>query len=70
MKCDGVIPTEHPDEACPHCGASLEGVAKRYFNWVEIDEPPASDLRALLPVAGALLALASALVLLLMWALS
>lgn len=41
---------------CPHCGASLEGMARRYFNWVEINEPAKSDLKALLPllIAGAL----------------
>jgi hypothetical protein len=55
MQCDGVIPTDQEGAACPHCGVSLEGVARRYFNWVEIDQPPSSDLRALLPVAAALL---------------
>ena len=37
MECDGVIPIERSVEACPHCGASLEGMARRYFNWVEIN---------------------------------
>ena len=60
MQCDGVIPYEPPPRAaaehCPHCGASLEGIARRYFNWVEINEPAKSDLAALLPllIAGAL----------------
>ncbi|MFT5050114.1 MAG: hypothetical protein ACI8QZ_001508 [Chlamydiales bacterium] len=70
MECDGVVPhdIEAPLENCPHCGVSLEGETRRYFNWVEIDTPPASDLRALLPwialvglVALALVALAWAL---------
>ena len=55
MNCDGVIPTDLEGELCPHCGTSLEGAARRYFNWVEIDQPPGSDLRALLPVAAIVL---------------
>lgn len=67
MQCDGVIPMEHLEsgatQVCPHCGAALDEHVKRYFNWVEIDEPPASDLRALLPflVLGLLLLIAAAL---------
>jgi len=55
MKCDGVIPFDHAGGGCPHCGEPLEGMAKRYFNWVEINEPAGSDFKALLPflVAGA-----------------
>jgi hypothetical protein len=52
MDCDGVIPFEHQGDACPHCGATQTGDSRRYFNWVEIDRPPPSDLRALLPVVG------------------
>ena len=66
MKCDGVIPFEFGGPRCPHCAEPLEGMAKRYFNWVEINEPARSDFKALLPflVAGALiLALVLALVL-------
>ncbi len=63
MHCDGVIPLGQPLEACPHCGARLEGDAKRYFNWVEIDRPPKSDLRSLWPV----LALAAAAAVVLVW---
>ena len=51
MSCAGVIPHDPPAAACPHCGEDLTGVAKRYFNWVEINEPPASDARALVPFA-------------------
>ena len=50
MRCDGVIDADAGLEQCPHCGAELEGAARRYFNWVEINEPPKSDFRALLPV--------------------
>jgi len=66
MECDGVIPAEHEGDTCPHCDASLEGVTRRYFNWVEIDEPPRSDLAALLPylLGGALVVLAALLLLL------
>lgn len=59
MECDGVIPFDHAEPGCPHCGAELEGAVKRFFNWVEIDRPPPSDARALLRPAlwilGALL---------------
>ena len=67
MQCDGVIPADHDGDACPHCGDPLEGKTKRYFNWVEIDEPPKSDLAALLPylAGGALVVLALLLLLLL-----
>lgn len=62
MSCDGVVPFEHARESCPHCGASLAGVARRYFNWVELDRPPRSDLKALLPfLVGGALVLAAAL---------
>ena len=49
MDCDGVIPHDTTAKVCPHCGASIEGGVKRYFNWVEMNDPPKSDLRALLP---------------------
>lgn len=49
MRCDGVIPHQPPSTQCPHCGEPLGEVVRRYFNWVEINEPPKSDLRALLP---------------------
>lgn len=51
MECDGVVPHDHAGPACPHCGASLEGASRRYFNWVEIDRTPAGDLAALAPWA-------------------
>jgi hypothetical protein len=50
MQCDGVIPHDGgPRETCPHCGATLDESVKRYFNWVEMNDPPKSDLRALVP---------------------
>jgi hypothetical protein len=59
MRCDGVIPHDPPPTTCPHCGEPTEEAAKRYFNWVEINEPPRSDARAvLMPVAAVLLAVA------------
>ena len=51
MHCDGVIPTDPPLERCPHCGGEISGVARRYFNWVELDQPARSDFRSLLPFA-------------------
>ena len=63
FECDGVIelkydsrePAANIPETCPHCGAKLEGGARRMFNWVELDQPPDSDVRALLiPVVSAL----------------
>lgn len=47
MACDGVVDADAGLARCPHCGAALEGMARRYFNWVEIDKPPASDARPL-----------------------
>src|SRR5688500_25644 len=66
MKCDGVIDFGFAGERCPHCDEPLDENVKRYFNWVEIAEPPASDARALLRVALPALA-ALALVALLVW---
>ena len=68
MECGGVIPLEYdstesveakPPESCPHCGAALEGGVRMMFNWVEMDQVPGSDLKALLPFAlGGMLAVA------------
>lgn len=49
MACDGVVPFDHEGETCPHCDEKIEGRTRRYFNWVEIDEAPPSDLKVLLP---------------------
>lgn len=51
MQCDGVIPFDHSGAVCPHCGVALDERVKRYFNWVEINEPADSDAKALLRVA-------------------
>lgn len=72
MSCNGVIPLEYvssepaggPPSHCPHCGVELDRAVRAMFNWVEIDQVPASDLRALLPLllaAAGLLAAALAL---------
>lgn len=74
MECHGVIPLEYdsresaeatPPENCPHCGAALEGGVRMMFNWVEMDQVPGSDLRALLPFFAAGIAFLAILALLL-----
>ena len=67
MRCDGVIPHGEAIEACPHCGAELEDRVRRYFNWVEIDEPRGGDARAMLPLLIGALAVALALIVLVVW---
>lgn len=67
MNCDGVIPHDPGLATCPHCGVSLAGASKRYFNWVEINEPPPSDLRVMLPLLGGGLLVLSAVAGLLWW---
>jgi len=70
MECDGVIPHDSDVKACPHCAAPIEGSVKRYFNWVEMDERPRSELRALLPlVLVAIGVLVAALIVLVGWVL-
>ncbi len=65
MECDGVISHDHSTPVSPHCGASLEGASRRYFNWVEIDKAPSGDagplLRRALLVGGGVTLLALAL---------
>jgi len=67
MHCDGVIPLGGAPTACPHCGAALEGDVKRYFNWVEIDRPPRSDVRGLWPLFAAAFLVIAGLVGLVWW---
>src|SRR5678815_2135980 len=66
MRCDGVIAFDHAGGVCPHCGEPLDERARRYFNWVEINEPPKSDLRALMPIVLGVLG-AVCVLLLLVW---
>ena len=60
-ECDGVIPLEYDQrkpadtsevQRCPHCGAEVDPRIRRMFNWVEIDQPPPSDLAVVLPWLG------------------
>ena len=67
MRCDGVIPFDHAGHACPHCNEPLDEKARRYFNWVEINEPPPSDLRALLPIVCGVLGVVFVVALLVWW---
>jgi hypothetical protein len=65
MSCNGVIPLQYdqrepasgPPEHCPHCGVELDERVRAMFNWVEIDQVPDSDLRALVGPALIVLAL-------------
>lgn len=54
MKCDGVIPHESAVAACPHCGEPLDANVKRYFNWVEMGDPPENEFRTLAWALGAI----------------
>ncbi len=72
QECDGVIPLEYDQrkpadtskvEHCPHCGAEINPRVRRMFNWVEIDQPPPSDLAVVLPYIGIILLLVVALAL-------
>lgn len=59
MECDGVVPFDHEEDTCPHCGAGIAGRTRRYFNWVEIDQPGEGDFKALLPwLVGGLIGVA------------
>ena len=53
MECDGVIPwDDFQGDSCPHCGAEIEGSARRYFSWVEVDRTPGSDRTAMAIAVG------------------
>ncbi len=76
MECDGVIPIEYDSSkpadrdvvrTCPHCGAALDPGVQRMFNWVEIDQPPAGDAKAILLVGAAVLAIVAAVIVLGWW---
>jgi len=57
MECGGLLPLNYDRRqaasgdpgTCPHCGVTLDARIRRMFNWVETDQVPASDLKALLP---------------------
>ena len=76
MECHGVIPLAYDQrkpadrelvEHCPHCGAKLDANVRMMFNWVEMDQPPDSDLMAILPfLVGGVLLVALLLVLVLL----
>lgn len=62
LECDGVIPLEYDQrtaadldtgQVCPHCGAKVDPRVRRMFNWVEIDQPPASDASFYIPFLAA-----------------
>ena len=56
MECNGVVPLAYDQRApaskerlhCPHCGAELDRGVRAMFNWVEMDQPPDSDLKAVM----------------------
>jgi len=59
LECHGVLPLAYNQrepadrtklEHCPHCGVEVDPRVHAMFNWVEIDQPPSSDLLALLPI--------------------
>ena len=56
-------------ETVPIAERSLEGNTRRYFNWVEIDKTPESDLRTMLPLFLGVLALVGAGLAALLWVL-
>ena len=63
MECDGVVPwDDFKGDQCPHCGAAIEGSARRYFNWVEIDRVPPRDRTALALAVGLVLIILALLV--------
>ena len=74
QECDGVVPLEYDQrkpadttkvQTCPHCGAEVDPRVRRMFNWVEIDQPPPSDLAVVLPWLGGALVVVLAIVALL-----
>jgi len=75
MECKGVIPLAYDQrepaseviEKCPHCGVELDPRVREMFNWVEIDQPPDSELRALIPLFLGVAVLIGAAAALLVW---
>jgi len=78
MQCKGVIPLTYDSRVaasketlhCPHCGAKLEGRVREMFNWVETDQVPDSDFRAILPLAVVGLVIAVVVGVIAWWAFS
>jgi hypothetical protein len=73
--CRGVVPLAYDSrqpvdrqrqERCPHCGTEFVPGVREMFNWVEMDQVPASDARALLPWLALVGLVALALVLILL----
>ncbi|QDU67777.1 hypothetical protein [Engelhardtia mirabilis] len=70
LKCNGVLPLRYdsrkaaekvPPKKCPHCGEPIEQRVRAMFNWVETDQVPGSDARAMAPlVVGLILIVAGA----------
>lgn len=59
MECEGVVPHDQVNGACPHCGAEIDPRVRRYFNWVELDTPPEGDAGPILRLAALVLAIAA-----------
>ena len=73
LECEGVIPLEYDQrieaeletgQVCPHCGAPVDPRVRRMFNWVEIDQPPPSDIAPLLPYIFGFMAIVATMLLL------
>ena len=67
MACDGVVPADHAGDSCPHCGEAIEGRTRRYFNWVEIDEPPRGDVGPVFLIGLGVMTVVVVLLALLAW---
>jgi len=67
MACDGVVPADHAGDSCPHCGEPIEGRTRRYFNWVEIDEPPRGDVGPVFLIGLGVMTVVVVLLALLAW---
>ena len=67
MACDGVVPADHEGSSCPHCAEPIEGRTRRYFNWVEIDEPPRGDAGPVFVIGLAVMTVIVVLLALLAW---
>ena len=57
----------YEEDACPHCGEAIEGRTRRYFNWVEIDEPPRGDVGPVFLIGLGVMTVVVVLLALLAW---